>query len=144
MAVAQPAYDGLPDLLDRIWRTTTTYALFGAYPTAIVFGVPAYILLRQRLAASLFNCTWVGAAVAAFPWVILGLLSNADYAYNNGHVTHMNGAKTLWGWIEVLLLIAWMGLLGALAGSLFWFIAKWPAPMSGRPMALTLDDVPRL
>lgn len=128
MAFAQPLYAGLPELSDRIWRTTVAYVLFGAYPTAIVFGLPAYLTLKRRFSLSLLNCIWAAAAVATFPWTLMGLVSQPEYAFSGGHVTDVDGSKTVWGWIGLMQMSLSMGFFGGIAGATFWFIAKWRAP----------------
>ena len=123
LACVHPEYAGLPSLADRIFRTTIIYALFGGYPAALVFGLPAFLFLRDRVRASAFNCAATGAVVASLPWLLLGLISNPNYAYSNGHVTHQNGAKTWWGWVELFVFVGEIAALGAVAGVVFWIIA---------------------
>lgn len=122
MAVQQPLYAGLPDFWDRVVRTALINAVVGAYPAALVLGVPAYLLLRRRLRPTVLNCAAVGAVIAAIPWLLLGLLLSPDYAYSSGHVTHQNGQITLWGLFDLSVFTGWIGLLGAGAGVLFWLI----------------------
>jgi len=122
-ACFQPLYAGLPSLPDRILRTTLAYVVFGDYPAALVFGVPAFLVLRNKLRLSAINCAVTGAVVASFPWLLLGLFANPDYAYSNGHVTHENGAKTWWGWIDLFYFVGEIAALGALAGLVFCAIA---------------------
>lgn len=73
-ALAQPWYALLPDMGERILWSTLVYC-FGAYPPALLFGVPAYLLLQDRVAPSLPNCMVAGAAVAVAPWLLIGLAS---------------------------------------------------------------------
>lgn len=133
MAILQPFYAGLPDFWDRVFRTAVTNAVFGAYPIALVLGVPAYLVFRKRLRPTILNCAAVGAAVAALPWLLLGLLFSPDYAYSNGHVTHQNGHITLWGLFDLAVFTGWIGLFGAGAGVLFWLITVPGAPRTARP-----------
>jgi hypothetical protein len=123
LACFQPLYAGLPSLSDRILRTTLLYVLFGGYPAALVLGVPAFLILRKKLRPSALNCAVTGAVVASFPWLLLGLISNPDYAYSNGHITHQNGAKTWWGWVDLFTSVSDIAALGGLAGVVFWAIA---------------------
>lgn len=131
MAIQSPLYAGLPDFWDRVFRTALMNAVFGAYPAALVLGVPAYFLFRKRLRPTVINCAAVGAVTAALPWLLLGLLSSPDYAYSNGHVTHQNGHMTLLGLIDLFVFTGWIGLFGAGAGVLFWLITVPGA--HGRP-----------
>lgn len=123
LAVVQPLYAGLPSLADRISRTTFVYAFFGGYPATVFLGIPAFLFLRNRVHLSALNCAATGALVAAIPWLALGLFSNPDYAYGNGHVTHENGAKTFWGWVDLATFTGQIAALGALAGVAFWLIS---------------------
>jgi hypothetical protein len=121
--VAAPAYAGLPDLLDRIVKSTIAYLLFGAYPTAFLLGVPAFLFLRRRLRPTAVNCALVGSMIASLPWLALGLLSPVNYSYDDGHVTTLNGQKTPWGWIDLATLVGQMAALGLLGGLVFWLVA---------------------
>lgn len=40
MATVEPAYAGLDSPFERIWRTGVIFSLFGAYPLAVIFGLP--------------------------------------------------------------------------------------------------------
>lgn len=136
MASVHPLYAGLPDFLDRIARTTITYSIFGAYPSALILGVPAYFLLRRRLQPSLPSCVWVAAAVAALPWVIVGLAFPADEASIGDRVTVAGGVRTFWGWIYFARFVLNFCLIGGIAGAIFWFIAVWRMPLK------TTNDLP--
>ena len=122
MALQQPLYAGLPDFWERVFRTAVINAVVGAYPAALVLGVPAYLLFRKRLRPTALNCAAVGGVIAALPWLLLGLLSSPDYAYGNGHITHQDGRITLWGLFDLFVFTGWIGLFGAGAGVLFWLI----------------------
>jgi hypothetical protein len=123
LACFQPAYDGLASLADRILRTTILYAVFGVYPTTAVLGVPAFLFLKDRVRASPLNCAATGAVIASLPWLTLGLISNTEFAFSNGHVTHQNGSMTWWGWLDLLISVGEIAAVGALAGIFFWCIA---------------------
>ncbi len=118
-----PLYAGLPSLADRIWRSTVVYGLFGAYPAAIVLGIPAYFLLRRNFDPTLASCALTGAVVAAAPWAFLSMASTPDEASIGGRATVINGSKTAFGWLTEAQFIGRIALLGALAGALFWAIA---------------------
>ena len=136
LACIQPLYAGLTSLPDRIFRTTMIYSFFGAYPAALVFGLPAFMFLRRRVKASILNCAFAGAIVASLPWLLLGLISNPEYAYSNGHVTHQNGAKTWAGWVDLFGFVGAIATLGAAAGMVFWIIAVADANGRKRVSAL--------
>ncbi|NZD62133.1 hypothetical protein HX900_13550 [Rhizobium sp. WYCCWR 11290] len=135
LACFQPLYAGLPNLAERIRRTAIFYAFFGSYPATILFGVPAYFFLKSRVRATALNCAATGAVVAPFPWLLLGLFSNPDYAYSDGHVTHHNGMKTLWGWVDLLTGVGEFAALGAFAGLVFWCIAMAGVKVGDRTAA---------
>ena len=124
MATFQPAYDGLESYVERVWRTAVIYGLFGAYPTALIFGVPAFIILRDRVAGTWLNCALVGAGVAATPWLAIILFGpNADEASIGGRATVVDGTRTAFGWLNDLQYVAFIAIFGAFAGLLFWLIA---------------------
>jgi hypothetical protein len=66
----QPAYAGLPSLADRIYKTFLNVALVGAYPSAIIIGLPAFFILRSRQERpTAWFCALTGAWVASLPLV---------------------------------------------------------------------------
>ena len=124
MALAMPAYDGLPSWSERVWRTAEIFSVVGAYPTAVVFGIPAYFMLRRHLSARLIGCVIVGFAVAALPWALLVMAgSGASEASVNGRATVVNGHTTAYGWLQNAEFVFTIGLFGALGGFVFWAIA---------------------
>jgi hypothetical protein len=118
-----PAYEGLPNIFDRIWRTFPLAALVGGYLPAILIGLPAYAILRRRLRPTLLNCTGVAASVAGLPWILLSVLPAADSASINGHATVVNHHVTWFGVWTGLEMAAMAGAFGATAGLVFWLIA---------------------
>lgn len=118
-----PLYAGLPDLADRVWRTFLLYLLFGAYPSALLLGIPAFFILKNYLDPKPLNCALVGAGIASIPWLLIGLRSSPHYAYSNGHVTHDNGMITIWGLLDLATFVALIAALGFLAGLVFWAVA---------------------
>lgn len=123
LAIAMPIYDGLPTMAERIWRSALVYAVIGAYPPAVVFGVPAYFVLRRHFDAHLFNCALVGAVVATLPWMFLMLVSAPDQASIGNRATVINGSYTAFGWLMNAHFLGEIALAGALGGALFWAIA---------------------
>lgn len=123
-ACFEPLYAGLPSYLDRVFRTFLMFSLVGGLPTAAVVGVPTFLVLRRRLQPTAFNCILAGGVVAALPWLILLPIPNGtNYSFDDGHVTILNGHRTLWGWIygaQSILQVAAFGLIG---GMTFWLIA---------------------
>ena len=123
MAAIEPAYAGIDSQFERVWRTTIVFALYGAYPSALIFGVPTYVFLRQKVAPSWFSSTLAGAFVAALPWLLIVLFApEADQASIGGKATVIDGSRTFHGWVSDLQLVGQIGLFGAIAGLLFWAI----------------------
>lgn len=133
-AIAIPLYAGLPSLMERVWRSALFYGLFGAYPSALVLGVPAYFVLRRHFAPRLINCALAGAGVAASPWLLLTMVSAPDQASIGERATVVNGSYTAFGWLMNAQSIGEIGLAGAVAGALFWVISA--AGIRGGKVAL--------
>jgi hypothetical protein len=97
-------------------------------PSTLLIGLPAFFILRTKVALSLLNCVLVGVVVAAAPWIAWVLFRNPNYWSDGpGRIYHMDGHYTAIGWIEVskgvLYYLAFLAPLGALAGIAFWVIA---------------------
>lgn len=118
-----PLYPGSPDLAGRIWLTSIAYLLFGGYPAAIVLGLPAFFVLRDRIRFTLLNCAIVGTVVGGAPWIFLSLLSSVNYRFGNGHVTDQSGMTTLWGWLDLGVFVLQFAGLGGFGGLVFWAVA---------------------
>ena len=115
-------FDGLPN--GSYLRTVALFALFGAYPATIIFGVPALLILRRRLKPRFVYVALAGGFVAAAPWLLLVLFGpNPDAASTGTQVTVQAGHKTLWGWIEDLRMVGGIFLLGLIGGVAFWLVA---------------------
>lgn len=129
-AMLSPAYDGLPDMATRVWKTFVMTLIIGGYVPALIVGLPTYALLRHRLRPTVVICVAAGAFVAALPWALLAFLPTADQASIDGAATIIDGRLTWFGFVENLRLIAQIGALGAIGGAVFWIIVKaWrPAP----------------
>ena len=124
MAMLMPAYNGLSDPFERIWRTAALFAMFGAYPTAVVVGIPAYFLLRRRFEPKPINCGLAGAVVATLPWLMISLLGpGSGEASVGGRATMINGGWTAFGWLLQLEFLAQIAAFGMFAGGIFWIIA---------------------
>jgi hypothetical protein len=121
-----PAYAGLQNIYDRVFRTGMTYLLFGAYPSTLLIGIPAFLFLRTRLKVSLLNIALAGAFVATLPWLVLGLIATPNYSYDDGHVTAVDGHKTFWGWMDLAAGLGQVAAMGLLGGFVFWLIVAPP------------------
>ena len=123
LATVEPFYAGLDSYFERVWRTALIFAIF-AYPLGLVFGLPTYVFLRDRVTPTWLNCSLAGAFVAAAPWTIIVFLSpSADQASIGGRATVVNGTTTAYGHLVALQFVGTIALCGALAGLLFWLIA---------------------
>ena len=122
LATVQPGYAGLP-YFEAVLRSALLFAIFGAYPSTLIFGVPIYLVLRKNLRATISNCAAAGAFVAALPWFLLGVLASPDQASTNGRATVVDGRMTAYGWLELGQFLLILGAVGAVAGALFWLIA---------------------
>ncbi len=106
--------------------------VFGAYPITILFGVPAYLVLKRRVRLKFLTICLVGGVIAAAPWLLLTLFTNPDYAMIGDRVTVQNGHKTWFGWIEILRFLGECFIFGAIGGAVFWALAifKWRPPQA--------------
>ena len=123
MAILMPAYDGIIDPLERIWRSALAFAVVGAYPATVILGIPAFFVLRRHFDPKLINCSLTGAAVAALPWFLLSTLIQPDSASIDGRATVTDGSLTIYGWISNLTFVGQIAAFGAAGGALFWLIA---------------------
>lgn len=115
-------FDGIPN--GSYLKTVVLFALFGGYPAALVFGVPALLILRRWLEPKFLYIVVAGGLVAAAPWLLLVLFgSNPDFASIGTHVTVQGGQKTAWGWIEGFKMVGGVFLLGLVGGVAFWLLA---------------------
>ncbi|MET0588740.1 MAG: hypothetical protein ABWZ75_09475 [Novosphingobium sp.] len=124
MAGVNPGYDGLQDSFERVWRPAILFALFGAYPIALIVGIPAYLFLRERFKGTWLNCAIAGAAIAGLPWLFLTMiLPSPDQASIGGKATVVDGSMTAYGWQLQLQFTGTIAIYGIAAGILFWAIA---------------------
>ncbi len=94
-----------------------------AIPTALLFGVPAYFFLRNRVKPRLAYIVLTGGLVATAPWLLLVGFDLPYFASSGQRVTIQGGARTLWGWLEWLSSISWIFALGMIGGLAFWLVA---------------------
>jgi hypothetical protein len=86
-----------PSLLDPV--------IIFAYAPALLFGLPAYLVLKDRVAPSGLNCALTGVAVA-----ILGLML----------IILFFGSNLSWG---LTIAFAVVAAAGAMGGLIFWIVA---------------------
>lgn len=94
-----------------------------AYPSAILFGLPAYIVLRRLLRPRLLAIAVVGGLVAIAPFVVLTIFPSAIEASSNDCVSVKAGHTTLCGTVESVKMMLLIFPLGALGGLVFWLCA---------------------
>jgi hypothetical protein len=123
-AFAMPMYGSLPDLSERIWWTFLPVLLVGGYPPTLIFGVPAFLVLRRKLQPTFLTCSLVGALVAS-PWAIMFLLAAARDP-NFWDSIERNGL------LEATTEITIVPALGLLGGAVFWLVAA-AGPSRAKP-----------
>lgn len=120
----QPMFFGMPSITERVLKSTFFYAFYGAYPPAIVLGVPIFLIFRKKIRLSIGNCAAIGAIIAIAPWVFAALTQRTwDNATVGGHATTIDGVRTIWGWLYFLRFMLDVAAFGALGGVAFWVIA---------------------
>ena len=113
------------------WESNSAYfsntlilvLLFGAYPAATILGAPAYLVLHRYIGPSALACGLVGGAIAAIPWLTLGVFGGPHQATHGGKPTVVDGVLTAFGWMELLQFVSITFALGAVGGLVFWAIA---------------------
>lgn len=123
MALCAPLYAGLPTTAERLAASAKIYAVVGAYPPALLLGIPAYLMLRRHFAPRPLSCAIVGGGVAAIPWLFLVFASRPTTASIGGWSTVIDGQYTAYGWLTNAALVGVIALVGAAAGLAFWAIA---------------------
>jgi hypothetical protein len=123
LASTMPLYSGLGSYFERVWRTAIVFAIV-AYPVGIIIGLPTFLVLQRRVAATWLNCALAGAFVAALPWlVIVPLGPSADQASIGGQATVIDGRYTAYGLLSGLQFVGIIAIAGATAGFAFWAVA---------------------
>jgi hypothetical protein len=104
-------------------------ALYGAYPAAVLLGLPAYFIFRQRMRPRLISVVLAGGLIAAAPWPVVELLvSNPDQAWVGECQTVLDGKTTWCGYLEGMKFLALVFGLGAIGGLAFWICVIWRDP----------------
>ncbi len=95
--------------------------LVGAYPPAILIGLPIYFLLRKNVRPTLISVVMIGASIAVLPWLILEFFGpRSDRFEFNGVILIENGKHTVAGWNSVLRAWTKSVMLGAIGGAVFY------------------------
>ncbi len=106
--------------------TAALVAWSWTYPTALVLGLPALLLLRERARArmTLVTCTLVAASIAVIPLILISLLvPAADYASFGLRVTATEGEASSLGWVTAVRFLGVAAIMGATGGAAFWLVA---------------------
>lgn len=100
-----------------------TLVAIGAYVPLLIFGVPLYCLLRDRVRPRLVPAALLAGSVAVLPWLLLTAMGSSGHS-QVGAVTVMENGQLTWPgfWLR-LRMFAEIFAMGALAGALFWAIA---------------------
>jgi hypothetical protein len=107
----------------RFREAIALYA-FGAFPTAIILGIPAFLILKKLVRATLLACAATGAVIGALPWFLFGLIPQRGYnAWTDGKPTVIDGEMTPYGWLQFVEFLLLIAAAGAVGGALFWIIA---------------------
>lgn len=118
-------------------QATFTFAIF-TYPIATLLGIPAFIIVRKILKISCFNYSAVGAIIASFSVLSLGLLlrPGTSSIYEYCTATFYNGEMTRFGWLYLILNSAEAAIFGAFGGVVFWVIAEPRSNGSSRDLGV--------
>jgi hypothetical protein len=94
---------------------------------AFVFGLPLFLLFRRKGWVNVFSCVGGGFVLGSAGVLLLTIAqSGLDYSYIIGNTPHVvNGVPTAAGLLGVFTMAAFLGLHGAIAGLVFWGIARW-------------------
>jgi len=115
--------EGFQLSIDRflLWLTVT---LIAVYPTALLVGIPTYLLLRRYLRPRLLTIMTVAGIIAVIPWLALTLPSYVSVRC----LGMIDGAMRPCGYrhyLEDRQLLALIFALGMLGGAVFWLCAVW-------------------
>lgn len=124
------------DLISTDWFTGQRFlgwvmliAIYGAVPSALILGVPAYFILRRYLKPRFITFVLVGGVIAALPWLLLSLLPGKNFftSYNSCK-TVIDGARTWCDYLEVFKFSARNFAFGSIGGAVFWLCTTWRMP----------------
>jgi hypothetical protein len=105
-----------------------------AFAHAIVLGFPLFLVLQQNGWVNTFSSLGGGFAVGAMGGFLLtlGQFDRGSSSSVNGVPLTINGVPTAAGWLSYFEFLAFLGLLGALAGLVFWGIVRWSGSGSSK------------
>lgn len=96
----------------------------------LIFGLPAYVVLRSRLPSAWWVPVMVGFSIGAAPALLLIAIGTPDYASSGGVITVQDGVRTWAGWQEAVTFGFMAGLPGAAGGLAFWAVLKASGALS--------------
>ncbi len=110
----------------QLIQTTILYCIFGAYPLAIVFGIPTYNYCRfYNVRPTWLNCAMAGACIAGCPCFLVLLLmamssGRQDMIREDGHNLLVNGHTTLFWYLYGLVSLSQILAVAFIGGLVFW------------------------
>jgi len=114
-------FDGLDN--GGLLKTVAMFALFGGYPATLIFGVPAFLILKRWVRPRLVWIMLTGGLVAAAPVALSLLLTRPpEFASIDGQVIAQAGRLTKAGWIQHLYMLGAIFTLGVIGGLAFWIV----------------------
>ena len=120
VALSVPSFAGIVPLV--------TGALLISYPSLVLFGLPAHLVLTGTRYTSLFDYTLLGGllgALAISGYCLVAIVFDAHFAWDE--LSRSIGENAHWGLVGSL----YFGLCSASVGAAFWRIAvRPPAPLS--------------
>jgi hypothetical protein len=122
-------------------KNTELYCVFGAYPLALILGIPTYCICRfTNVRTTWLNCAIAGTGIAGIPSFLIELLmttswSPGDIARENGHDLIVNGHATLWAWRYGLISVSQISACGFIGGLVFWLVTFTRAVKGVEPRA---------
>jgi hypothetical protein len=130
-AIGEPGDFGRASLASLL---ALAYAALAGWAFALVFGVPAYLLLKRLRIVSPWPTIIVAALIgAAFPWLAHWLLLDPSASVSvNGCQTVAHGLTTACGYRHLAFDTIFPVLIGAVAGLVFWLIYAGGWRLRGR------------
>lgn len=116
VGVAATTFAILPSDLHGLWWIYLLYGTAIAYLSALVFGLPAYLLMKRVTTLHWWQVIVAGALCSLPFWLV------SEYPYTTAYFR--NQAMT-----NLALYVS----CGAIAGLVFWFITRRPAPSNSTP-----------
>lgn len=104
-----------------------TFAFFIALAHAIIFGLPAYLIISRKKKITWYISIFAGFVIGCIVPAIIFFPYTPGQNYNafvNGKETIINGIPTFYGWLNYAKFTAGSGFFGVLGGLSFWLTLK--------------------